>query len=171
MRAVRFCGGVDTSGTELKRKGFALLAFIGSISPPSPAALRRQGCWPRRIHAAKNLFADDYFCLLLFGLFNPALKSMRARFAMPAAGLKKCAECVRPPAARPHLFPEGQHAFEPEILAKMVRELARESKRPGRSLATRAEGRLSSASRRWTAPCCGRLTAWPGPMWDKRLCA
>ena len=26
----------------------------------------------------RKLVADDYFCLLLFGLFNPALKSMRA---------------------------------------------------------------------------------------------
>ena len=74
----------------------------------------------------RKIFADDYFCLLLFGLFNPALKSMRALCHASGRFEKMREVCSRPIAAAS--FSEGQHVFDPEILAEMVRELARESK-------------------------------------------
>ncbi len=124
MRAVRFCGGVDTSGTELKEKDLRcwhlLDQFRRRLQPHYDAKAVAQED-PRR-----KIFADDYFCLLLFGLFNPALKSMRALCHASGRFEKMRRVCSCPIAAAS--FSEGQHAFEPEILAKMVRELARESK-------------------------------------------
>ncbi len=102
-----------------------LLAFIGSISAAVSSrhydakAVAQED--PRR-----KIFADDYFVCSLFGLFNPALKSMRALCHASGRFEKMRRVCSCPIAAAS--FSEGQHAFEPEILAKMVRELARESK-------------------------------------------
>jgi hypothetical protein len=73
-----------------------------------------------------QLLAEDYFCLLLFGLFNPALRSMRA-LCHASGRLRQMREvCSRPIGTTS--FSEGQHRFEPEILAAMVRELAQEMK-------------------------------------------
>jgi DDE family transposase len=76
-----------------------------------------------------QLLAEDYFCLLLFGLFNPALRSMRALCHASSRLAKMREVCSRPMTTTS--FSEGQHLFEPEILSAMVRELAQEIK--GRS--------------------------------------
>jgi hypothetical protein len=73
-----------------------------------------------------QLLAEDYFCLLLFGLFNPALRSMRALCHASGRLIKMREVCSRPMATTS--FSEGQHLFDPEILAAMVRELAQEIK-------------------------------------------
>jgi hypothetical protein len=73
-----------------------------------------------------QLLAEDYFSLLLFGLFNPALRSMRA-LCHASGRLDRMREvCSRPLALAS--FSEGQHRFDPEILAALVRELANEIK-------------------------------------------
>jgi hypothetical protein len=73
-----------------------------------------------------KLLAEDYFCLLLFGLFNPVLRSMRA-LCHASGRLRKMREvCSR--AMPTTSFSEGQHLFDPEILATIVRELAAEIK-------------------------------------------
>jgi len=77
----------------------------------------------------RQVLADDYFCLLLFGLFNPALRSMRALCHASARFARMREVCSRPMA--PASFSEAQHLFEPEILAAVLRQLVRESK--GRS--------------------------------------
>jgi hypothetical protein len=74
----------------------------------------------------RKLFADDYFCLLLFGLFNPALKSMRALCHASARFEKMRQVCSRPIA--PASFSEAQHTFDPETLANILRQLAREAR-------------------------------------------
>ena len=74
----------------------------------------------------RQLFADDYFSLMLFGLFNPALKSMRALCHASSRFQKMREVCSR--AVSPASFSEGQHEFDPELLAGMVRELAREAR-------------------------------------------
>jgi len=73
-----------------------------------------------------QLLADDYFCLLLFGLCNPVLRSMRALCHASGRFAKMSEVCSRPMA--PASFSEGQHRFDPEILADIVRELAHEIK-------------------------------------------
>ena len=73
-----------------------------------------------------QLLAEDYFSLLLFGLFNPALRSMRALCHASSRLARMREVCSRPMATAS--FSEGQHRFEPEILATLVRELANEIK-------------------------------------------
>jgi len=73
-----------------------------------------------------ELLAEDYFSLLLFGLFNPALKSMRALCHASARFARMREVCSRPIA--PASFSEAQHLFDPEILAVVVRQLGRECK-------------------------------------------
>lgn len=73
-----------------------------------------------------QLLAEDYFSLLLFGLFNPALRSMRALCHASGRLIKMRQVCSRPMATTS--FSEGQHLFEPGILSTMVRELAHEIK-------------------------------------------
>ncbi len=73
-----------------------------------------------------KLLADDYFCLLLFGLFNPALRSMRALCYASARFARMREVCSRP--ITPTSFSEAQHIFDPEILATVLRQLVRESK-------------------------------------------
>jgi len=73
-----------------------------------------------------QLLADDYFCLLLFGLFNPALRSMRALCHASDRFARMREVCSRPIA--PASFSEAQHRFDPEILAAVLRQLACEGK-------------------------------------------
>src|SRR5579863_4569443 len=57
-----------------------------------------------------QLLAEDYFSLLLFGLFNPALRSMRA-LCHASGRLDRMREvCSRPLALAS--FSEGQHRFD-----------------------------------------------------------
>ncbi len=156
-RAVRFCGGVDTSGTELKRRKdlrcWHLLDPFAAIS----SALRRQGCLFGG-STPQNLCRRSAFCLLLFGLFNPALKSC-ARFAMPAAGLKKMRRVCSCPIAAASFFRRPARLRAGNSGQKWSGNWPVKAK-AGRSVwRPRACGRLSSPSRRWTAPCCGRSTA------------
>jgi hypothetical protein len=74
----------------------------------------------------RKLVAEDYFSLLLFGLFNPALKSMRA-LCHASGRFEKMREVSARPIA-PASFSEGQHTFEPEMLGQILRQLAREAR-------------------------------------------
>jgi hypothetical protein len=85
-------------------------------SEPQPLATD-----PRR-----QVLAEDYFCLLLFGLFNPALKSMNALCHASGRFAKMREVCSRPIAKSS--FSEAQHVFEPEVLAGVLRSLACEAK-------------------------------------------
>jgi hypothetical protein len=81
---------------------------------------------PTELDPRCELLAEDYFCLLLFGLFNPALRSMRALCHASSRFARMREVCSRPIA--PASFSEAQHLFDPEILATVVRQLAREAK-------------------------------------------
>lgn len=70
------------------------------------------------------LLEEDYFSLMLFGLFNPVLDSMRGLCA--ASHLKRVQEdvCSRPVSLGS--FSEGQGVFDPELLKQVFLELAGE---------------------------------------------
>src|SRR5258708_19496651 len=99
-----------------------LRQFRGRLRPHLAAAAQTRTEQDPRC----QLLAEDYFCLLLFGLFNPALRSMRALCHASGRLIKMRKVCSRPMATTS--FSEGQHLFEPEILSTMVRELAHEIK-------------------------------------------
>lgn len=72
-----------------------------------------------------KLVQEEYFCLFLFHMLNPLIKSMRG--LCRATKFRKmrqvCAEVVSPTC-----FSEAQHRTDPEILAEIVRELAVDGK-------------------------------------------
>lgn len=88
--------------------------------------LERAALPPPATDPRRNILAEDYFCLLLFGLFNPALKSMNALCHASGRFDRMREVCSRPMA--PSSFSEAQHVFDPEILAGVLRQLAREAK-------------------------------------------
>ena len=72
----------------------------------------------------RKLCAESYFSLYLFRMLNPVITSMRGLCA--ASHWKKMrAVCAEPVA--PSSFSEAQHLFSPEILADIVRDLARQA--------------------------------------------
>lgn len=81
---------------------------------------------PTEMDPRCQLLAEDYFCLLLFGLFNPVLRSMRSLCHASGRLARMREVCSRP--MGPASFSEAQHLFAPEILAGIVRELAQEVK-------------------------------------------
>lgn len=88
------------------------------------AALRRgaQG----EVGAPRRLLQhDDYLSLLLFGLFNPVVSSMRGLCA--ASQLERVQEevCSRPVSLGS--FSEAQSVFEPDLLREVMEELIAES--------------------------------------------
>jgi len=106
----------DLKSWKLLEQFRRLLAPVLERAAPTPTAAD-----PRR-----TVLAEDYFCLLLFGLFNPALKSMRALCHASGRFAQMRAVCSRPVAQAS--FSEAQHVFDPEILAEVLRQLAREAK-------------------------------------------
>jgi hypothetical protein len=76
----------------------------------------------------RTLLAEDYFCAYLFAMLNPVITSMRA--LCHVSHCQKMREVTAAPIC-PAAFSEGQHLFEPEILEKVVRELARENQGRG----------------------------------------
>lgn len=99
-----------------------LQQFRQRLQPHLAAAPRT----PTEQDPRRKLLADDYFCLLLFGLFNPVLRSMRALCHASGRFARMREVCSRPIA--PASFSEAQHLFDPEILATVLRQLVRESK-------------------------------------------
>jgi len=81
---------------------------------------------PTETDPRREVLAEDYFCLLLFGLFNPALRSMRALCHASARFARMREVCSRP--MSPASFSEAQHLFDPEVLAAVARQLVRETK-------------------------------------------
>ncbi len=72
----------------------------------------------------RTLFADDYFCLFLFTIVNPVITSMRSLCHVSHCG--KMRQVSRMPVC-PAAFSDGQYVFDPEILEKVVRGLAKEN--------------------------------------------
>jgi hypothetical protein len=111
---------------ELKEsdlKSWKLLAqFRQRLQPVLKAAPKS----PTEQDPRREVLAEDYFCLLLFGLFNPALKSARALCHASGRFAKMREVCSRPMAEAS--FSEAQHVFDPELLAGVLRQLAREAK-------------------------------------------
>lgn len=73
----------------------------------------------------RQLFSSEYFSMLLFGLYNPVLKSTRA--LCEASGLKRMSEEVCGGSVSLGSFSEMQHLADPELLAGLLRSMAAEA--------------------------------------------
>jgi hypothetical protein len=88
-------------------------------SPPAPARENPGG--PERL-----LLDHDYFSLMLFGLFNPVLDSMRGLCAV--SHLKRVQEDVCGRQVSLGSFSEGQSVFDPELLRQVFLDMSGEVK-------------------------------------------
>jgi len=106
----------------------------------------------------RRLFAEDYFCSYLFAMLNPIITSMRA-----LCHVSHCQK-MRAVAATPFspaAFSAGQHLFDPAILEKVVRELARENQGRGQG----GDARVRQALAALTAVDGTVLRAVPRMAW------
>lgn len=78
------------------------------------------------LDARRQLFPAGYYSLLLFGLYNPVLKSARALCS--ASGLKRMNEEVCEGTFSLGSFSEMQHLADPELLAGLLRSMAAEAR-------------------------------------------
>jgi hypothetical protein len=92
------------------------LAKVRAAMPPPPE--KRPG-GPERL-----LLEENYFSLILFGLFNPVIKTMRGLCA--ASHLKRVQDevCARPVSLGS--FSEAQAVFDPELLRQVFLDLSGE---------------------------------------------
>ena len=106
----------------------------------------------------RTLFAEDYFCSYLFAMLNPVITSMRA-----LCHVSHCQKMRRVSAApfSPAAFSEGQHVFDPEILEKVVRQLAQENQGRGHG----GDARVRQALAALTAVDGTVLRAVPRMAW------
>lgn len=72
----------------------------------------------------RKLTAESYFTSVLFCMLNPIISSMRGFCA--ASKWKKMREVCSEPVA-PSSFSAAQHLFSPEVLAEIVRDLAKQT--------------------------------------------
>ena len=106
----------------------------------------------------RTLFAEDYFCSCLFAMLNPVITSMNA-----LCHVSHCRKMRQVSAApfSPATFSEGQHVFDPEILEKVVGELARENQGRGQG----GDPRVRQALKALTAVDGTVLRAVPRMAW------
>src|SRR5271169_3654511 len=106
----------------------------------------------------RTLFAEDYFCSFLFALLNPVITSMRA--LCHVSHCQKMREVSAAPFS-PAAFSEGQHVFAPQILEKVVRQLAQENQGRGQG----GDARVRQALKALTAVDGTVLRAVPRMAW------
>jgi hypothetical protein len=111
---------------ELEESGLRSWQLLAQFRKRLKPHLEATPKTPAQEDPRRELLAEDYFCLLLFGLFNPALKSMRA-LCHASGRFEKMRQISSRPVA-PASFSEAQHVFDPEILAAVLRQLAVEAK-------------------------------------------
>ena len=85
-------------------------------------ALTLSGALPTPPDSDRQFWAKDYFSLLLFGLLNPVVRTMRGLCA--ASHFQRVQEevCGRPVSLGS--FSEAQHVFDPELLSQVLRDCA-----------------------------------------------
>jgi hypothetical protein len=106
----------------------------------------------------RTLFAEDYFCSYLFAMLNPVVTSLRA--LCHVSHCQKMRTVSAAPISRA-AFSEGQHVFEPEILEKVVRQLAQENQGRGQG----GDARVRQALAALTAVDGTVLRAVPRMAW------
>jgi hypothetical protein len=106
----------------------------------------------------RTLFAEDYFCSYLFAMLNPVITSLRA-----LCHVSHCQKMRQVSAApfSPAAFSEGQHVFDPDILEKVVRQLAQENQGRGQG----GDARVRHALAALTAVDGTVLRAVPRMAW------
>lgn len=77
---------------------------------------------PSENDARRTLTGSDFFVLLLFALYNPVLKSMRA--IVEASHFQKVQDLLDVPSVSLGSFSEAQHIWDPELLRGLFKDLS-----------------------------------------------
>jgi len=80
----------------------------------------------------RRLLSADYFSLLLFGLFNPVVRTMRG--LCEATKLERVEREISSAYVSLGSFSEAQAVFAPEVLEEVLKELGTEAARRGQTL-------------------------------------
>lgn len=91
---------------------------LAAVRQAAPAPHKRAG-GPERL-----LLEEDYFSLMLFGLFNPVADTMRGLCAASHLERVQKEVCGRP--VSPGSFSEAQGVFDPELLRQVFLDLSAE---------------------------------------------
>lgn len=103
--------------------------------------LNAQAASPTEQDSRRTLFAEDYFCSFLFTILNPVITSMRA--LCHVSHCRKMRHVSAAPVS-PAAFSAGQHLFDPQILEKVVRQLAQQAQGQGQGGDPRVRQALSA---------------------------
>jgi hypothetical protein len=106
----------------------------------------------------RTLFAEDYFCAYLFAMLNPIITSLRA--LCHVSHCQKMRQVTVAPFSAA-AFSDCQHVFDPAILEKVVRDLARENQGRGQG----GDARVRHALAALTAVDGTVLRAVPRMAW------
>ncbi|HEY3862789.1 MAG TPA: IS4 family transposase [Verrucomicrobiae bacterium] len=120
--------------------------------------LRGKAATPTEQDERRTLFAEDYFCSYLFAMLNPVITSLRS--LCHVSHCQKMREVSAAPFS-PAAFSAGQHVFEPQILEKVVRQLAQENQGRGQG----GDARVRQALAALTAVDGTVLCAVPRMAW------
>ncbi len=108
----------------------------------------------------RTLGQKDYLSLLLFGLFNPVVDSMRGLCA--ASRLQRVQEEICSAKVSLGSFSEAQAVVDPALLQRVFAELAAERQCENFPHKDKRLERIGRSSWSLTALCGERCLAWPG---------
>ena len=126
-------------------------AFRARVLP----LLERREALPSEEDPRRTLHQLDYFCAFLLAVFNPAVTSLRALAAVSHA--QRMRQVTRAPFAASS-FSAAQHLFSPQILSRVVRQLAGEVNAKGL-------GQEWDAGNSRVRQALASLTAVDGTVW------
>ena len=106
-------------------------------------AKRRAGESDRQSDPRRILTSERYFSLMLFGLLNPVVDSMRG--LCEASRLKRFEEDFDLPPVSLGSFSEAQSVFDPELLRGILRSLSKEVAAGHQALAGKLDARAFEA--------------------------
>lgn len=119
-------------------------------------AVRKKELHPGFQHPERRLKYADYLALFLFGLFNPALRTVRALCA--ASHLQRVQEEVCRRAVSLGSFSEAQHLVDPAHLERVFQELCQQ-------LPASASGAPALSWEQWFARDSSVFAALPRMAW------
>ncbi len=108
----------------------------------------------------RKLGQKDYLSLLLLGLFNPVVDSMRGLCA--ASRLQRVQEEICSAPVSLGSFSEAQAVVDPELLQRVFAELRPSSRGKTCRAPTSGWSRIGRSFWWLTAPCGGRCRGWRG---------
>lgn len=108
--------------TEQQLAGYKTVQKFRCLIDAKLAARPNEQVHPSELDSRRKLGGGEFLTLLLFALYNPVLKSMRA--IVTASHFEKVRESLDVDSVSLGSFSETQHMLDPELLRKVFQELS-----------------------------------------------